>query len=106
MPRGKEATIGDTRVSPNGYHYTRTEAGWRLSHHIVAEEMLGRPLNDGERVRFKSKNKLDLSEDNIEVVLKGKTSLRRRKAQLEARIEELQAELRYVNNELLNGNPR
>jgi hypothetical protein len=106
MPRGKTAEIGDTRVAPNGYHYTRTEGGWVLTHHLAAEKLLGRPLRAEERVKFKSKDKTNFSPSNIEVILKGKSSLRRRKAQLEARIEELQAELKYVNNELQNGSPR
>lgn len=109
MPRGKESQIGDTRVSPNGYHYTRTESGWRLTHHLVAERILGRPLEPDERVQFKdSKKRLDVAnmEKNIDIILKGKSSLRRRKAQLEARIAELQAELEYVNNEILHGQPR
>lgn len=100
MARGKGAEVGTTRVSANGYQYTKVGNSWRLSHHLVAEQTLGRPLSPDERVRFLSKNKLDLSEKNIEVVLKGKSSLRRRKAILEARIEELKAELADVNTEL------
>jgi argininosuccinate lyase len=106
MPRGQGANIGDERISANGYHYTRTESGWRLTHHIVAEQTLGRPLNDDERVTFKDKKRTNLSPENVVVILQGKTSLRRRKANVEARIEELKAELAYINNELINGNPR
>lgn len=97
--RGQKAQIGDTRVSSNGYHYTRTEAGWRLTHHLIAEKELGRPLESNESVRFVG-DKTDLSPDNITIVLKGKSSLRRRQAQLEARIAELQAELRFINQEI------
>jgi hypothetical protein len=87
-------------VSPNGYHYTRVKGTWRLTHHIVAEGFLGRKLRDGERVRFKTSNRMNLSPSNIEVVEKGKGSLRRRKAALEARIEELQAQLADINDQL------
>lgn len=101
MARGKTANVGDTRIAPNGYHYTKTEDGWRLTHHLVAEKMLGRPLREDERVRFKTGNKLMLNPTNIEVVPKGRGSLRRRKAVIEARIEELQAELEEITAELM-----
>lgn len=97
--RGQAANVNDTRVSANGYHYTRTESGWRLTHHLVAEGLLGRKLQPDERVVFRTKNKLDLSEDNIQVVPKGKSSVRRRIAQVEARIAELQAELHDLKHE-------
>jgi hypothetical protein len=102
MPRGKAAQEGDTRVAPNGYHYTRTATEWRLTHHIVAEKyILGRPLREGERVTFRSNDKSNLDPSNIHVTIQGRGSLRRRKAQLEARIRELQAELDSVNKKLL-----
>ena len=101
MPRGQKAREGDTRVAPNGYHYTRTATEWRLTHHIHAERYLGRPLREGERVEFVGKDKLDFSEGNIKVTVQGRGSLRRRKAQLEARIRELQAELDEVNKEIM-----
>jgi len=98
--RGKPAREGDRYVSQNGYSYTKVDGKWKMTHHIVAEEMIGRPIAEDEQVRFKSNNRLDLRPGNIEVVKRGKTSLRRRKAQLEARIEELQAQLDLVNKEL------
>lgn len=101
MPRGKAANIGDVRVSQNGYHYTRTEQGWRLTHHIAAEKYLGRSLHRDERVEFTGKDKTDFSESNIRVVRQGRGSLRRRKAQLQERIRELQAELAEIERDLL-----
>lgn len=99
--RGQKAREGDINISANGYHYTKRGGKWRLTHHLIAEEyILGRPIRDSEQVRFKTNNKLDLRPENIEVVIKGKQSLRRRKAQLEARIEELQAQLDLVNKEI------
>lgn len=89
--RGKQAEVGEVRVSKNGYSYTKTSGGWRLSHHLVAEKMLGRDLLPNEIVRFKGA-KTDIRQTNIEVIQKGTTSARRRIAVIEARIEELEAE--------------
>ena len=106
MARGKAANIGDTRVAPNNYHYTKVEDDgtgkpvWRLTHHIIAEQKLGRKLREDERVTFIGSRR-DLSPENIRVVEKGRGSLRRRAAQIEARIAELQAELDEINHELL-----
>ena len=101
MPRGKIADVGDTYTSANGYHYTKTRNdGYRLTHHILAEKVLGRPLKANEMVRFKDGNKTNLTEKNINVIEKGTGSLRRRKAQIEARIQELQAELDEIEREI------
>lgn len=100
MARGKNAKVGDKRWSPNGYHYTRCEEGWRLTHHLIAEKNLGRRLQSGERVKFVDGNKKNFAPDNIAVTKMGQGSLNRRKAQLEARIEELQAELHDVELEI------
>ena len=102
MTRGLVSEVGETRVSANGYHYTRTKERWRLTHHLIAEQKLGRALKEDERVTFKDKNKRNLDPDNIVVVLQGRSSLHRRKAQLEARIEELQAELAALEEEILS----
>ena len=101
MPRGQAAKEGDTRVSDNGYHYTRTATEWRLTHHIIMEKTLGRKLKEDERVIFVDGKRSNLDPDNIEVREKGRGSLRRRQAIVEARIAELQAELADINAELL-----
>jgi hypothetical protein len=99
---GKRRKIGDTMVSKNGYHYTKVaDSGpkqWRLTHHIIAEEqILGRPLRGDERVVFVNKDeRLNLNPSNIKVMERGTSSKARRMSQLEARIEELQAELRLL----------
>jgi hypothetical protein len=81
-------------VAQNGYHYIRTEKGWRLEHHVVAEKSLGRSVDTKtERVTFKDRDRHNLSPDNIEVVPKGKPSVEARKAALLARKEELEAQL-------------
>jgi HNH endonuclease len=101
MPRGRASTDGDTRVSPNGYHYTRVNGAWRLTHHLVAEKMLGRPIDTGtEMVRFKTGNKLNLDPSNIEVIPKNKTTVRKKLAGVEARIAELEAQREDLLEEL------
>lgn len=100
MARGKAASVGDTRVSANGYHYTRTETEWRLTHHIIAEQKLGRPLADDERAVFVDKDRRNLHPTNIFVAKRGKSNLRRRRAQIEARIDELQGELAWIEKQL------
>lgn len=91
--RGKTSKIGDTRTSPNGYHYTRTADKWELTHRLIAEEQLGRPLKDNERVRFLDGDRTNLAPDNIAVYETKPQGPNRRRAQLEAKIAELQAEL-------------
>ncbi len=100
MARGRQAKVGDTNVSANGYHYTRTKSGWQLTHRIIAEEILGRPLYDDERVRFRDGDRNNLDPNNIEVYTKGSTTgrnrvsyLQKRLAQVEALRDELLAEL-------------
>lgn len=100
--RGRSAVIGDTMVSANGYHYTRTEDKWRLTHHIIAEEkILGRPLLPSESVRFKDpSNKANLHPDNLVVVTKGTASLKKRRAQLETRLDELKAQIADLDKQI------
>jgi hypothetical protein len=98
--RGSRSEVGDTHVAKNGYHYTRTEERWRLTHHLVAEEKLGRPLSDTERVVFVDGDRTNLDPDNIEVRRKVTSSLRKKEAQLVARIEELQAQLDAVRTQI------
>lgn len=98
--RGKAARDGDTMVSANGYHYTKVDGKWKLTHHIVAEEMLGRSLHASERVIFIN-DKTDLSPENIRVVKKGKQTLQKRLAQLEARRDEINNEINGIKAEIL-----
>ena len=93
MARGKASKVGDVRVSPNGYHYTRTETGWELTHRLVAERKLGRKLSPEERVRFVNGDRTDRSPDNLEVYRIKERSKEQKRARIEARIEELQAQL-------------
>lgn len=91
MPRGVKSEVGATNVAANGYHYTRTEDGWKLTHHILAEQILQRPLRSDESVRFRDGDKQHLSLENILITPK-KQSLRGRLAVVQSKIRELQAE--------------
>lgn len=94
MSRGETYTIGSERVAKNGYHYVKTAEGWRLKHHIIAEETLGRTIDTKiERICFIDHNCNNFDPANIEVVLKKGITKAARKAQLESKIEELQAQL-------------
>ena len=92
MPRGAASKLGDVYTSQNGYHYTRIENGWRLTHQIVAEEKLGRPLKENERVRFIDGDRTNLDPKNLQVVFKRTSSLRARLAKIDSRMAELKAE--------------
>lgn len=92
MGRGLSAKVGDTFVNKNGYHNTKTENGWELTHRLVAGEKLGRPLTSKERVVFIDGDKTNLKPSNIKVVTVRTSSLRRRLAIVEERIREYQAE--------------
>lgn len=102
MPRGTKAKVGSKMTSANGYHYVRTETGWRLAHHLIAERALGRPLASNERAVFRDGNRNNLAPDNIAVLEKGNRSIRARIAVINARIAELEAE-RAQLLERLNG---
>lgn len=91
MPRGVASKDGDTNTSKNGYHYTRTGGKFRLTHHIVAETMLGRPLAEDETVSFRDGDRTNLTPSNIKVSKK-KVSTRGKIAAIEAKIMELMAE--------------
>lgn len=98
--RGSRSEVGATKIAKNGYHYTKTEDRWRLTHHIVAEENLGRELTADERVVFGDGDRTNLDPENIIVRRKNTASLRRKEAQLATRIEELQAELDAVRYQI------
>jgi hypothetical protein len=91
--RGQKAKVGDTRVSPNGYHYTRTKDGWELTGRLVGAKKLGRALLPTERVRYEDGNRLNNDPDNVIVYTVRESSNAKKRARLEAKIEELQAQL-------------
>jgi hypothetical protein len=89
---GKQSPEGSEYTAANAYRYRKQGGKWRLLHHIIMEEKLGRPLEKGERVFFKDGNRENLDPDNIDCrpIM---TSKAKRIRQLEDRIEELQTEL-------------
>ena len=97
MARGKRSAVGDTRISKNGYHYTRTRTGWELTHRLIASDKVGRELTPEERVRFRDGDRSNLDPDNIEVYEIRQSSREKKRARLEARIEELQAQLEELD---------
>jgi hypothetical protein len=100
MPRGKPSTDGSTRISDNGYHYTKVDGKWKLTHHIEAEAKLGRPIYVHERVYFKDRNKTNFDPDNIMVLSSGTEKLKARHAALQTQIRNLQEELARVERDL------
>jgi hypothetical protein len=97
--RGEKSEVGATRVAPNGYHYTKLDDGWKLTHRIVVEErLLHRALQADERVRFKDGNRANLDPENLEVLRVRQGSKERRRAQLLARRQEIDAELEELGN--------
>jgi|SRR5262245_30236383 len=89
MTRGVTSNVGDERKSPNGYMYRRTEEGWQLVHRLIAEENLGRKLQGNEYATFKDGDRTNLEPDNVIVRTRGRSSLRRRLALVNARLDEL-----------------
>lgn len=94
--------MNQIKVAQNGYSYTKLGKGnWRLTHHLIAEEKLGRALDSSqERVVFKDRDRTNLDPDNIEVVPK-KQGRPQRIAAIKEKIKVLQEELAYL--ESLNG---
>jgi len=98
MTRGVRSNVGDTRVAPNGYHYTRTGEGWQLTHRVMAERDLGRRLLSNERIRFLDRDRANLNPSNIEVYTTKEKTVAAKKAVLESKIEDLQAELEALDD--------
>jgi hypothetical protein len=96
---GTPAPLGTERVAKNGYRYIKTETGWRLYHHVVFEEAAGRAI-DNEMIRFKDGDITNFDPDNLIAVPKGTSRARAKVAQLDARIEDLQAERAYYAKQL------
>lgn len=99
------AAVGSTRRAQNGYSYTKVKNEgpnqWRLTHHMIAEKNLGRPIDTSvERVVFVDGDRWNLKPENIKVVPKGQGPLTKRRADLEDRIRELKAQLDDVNQKL------
>ncbi len=85
--------MGDTRTSRNGYQYTRTETGWKLSHRLVVERELGIEIGPNERVRFVDGDRTNLSPENLDVYKVKEKTNSRKVAELEAKKDDLEAEI-------------
>jgi hypothetical protein len=74
MSKGKKAELGTENVSANGYTWVKVPTGWRLKHHLIAEERLGRKIDTKtERVTFADGDRTNFAADNI---LVGKKNIR------------------------------
>jgi len=93
MTRGRKASIGDTRTALNGYQYVRTDKRWELSHRLVLQEKLGRPVSSDERVRFLDGDRTNLDPENLEVYTIKRASTETRIARLEVKKDEIMSEL-------------
>jgi len=92
MARGTAMPVGTERISNNGYLYRKQENGcWELVHRLIAEEKISRKLKSNEYAAFLDGDKTNFEPDNIIVQIYGRTSTRRKLAQVEARIAELTA---------------
>jgi len=101
VAKGKSAPLGSRYTAKNGYLYQKTEKGWELVHRLLAEERLGRPLEEGEYVIFlEGCSKEDPDPNLLEVRRRGRASLKRRIAQVEGKIQELQAHLDVLKERL------
>jgi hypothetical protein len=95
MPRGQSSPLGSRTVNQNGYAQIKTEDGWVPEHVINMEKHLGRKLGKGEKVRFKDGDRSNTSIENLELTLTNYGTTAKRIAQLRAKLEDIQAELRY-----------
>ncbi len=91
--RGQKSSPGDTRIAKNKYHYTCTPDGWVLTHRMLVESDMDRDLRPNERVKFLDGDRTNLDLSNLEVYRVRQKTRHQRIAHLEARIEELTAEL-------------
>lgn len=99
--RGQPARVGATRISPNGYHYTRTiDRGWVPTARLIAEKRLNRTLRQNERVRFNDENPLNLDPDNIRVEVTKGANLKTKLARLEAKRDEIDAQIADIREQL------
>jgi hypothetical protein len=100
MVRGTPTSIGERRVSQNGYDYTRCENGWVLTHRLIAEQKLGRPLGEDERVAFVDGDRTNLDPNNVTVSTKRTTSIKRQIAKNKVKIQELRAKNAILEQQL------
>lgn len=64
---GRYAPAGSGHVTKNGYHTSQQGDVRRLTHRVVMEEILGRPLLPGETVHHKNGIRSDNRPENLEL---------------------------------------
>jgi septal ring factor EnvC (AmiA/AmiB activator) len=98
MPKGQTAEVGTTMVNQNGYHHTKTEEGWRLTHHIVAELKLGRALEPNEMVRFQDSDRTNLDPSNIMILRRKINPKRNTRNSIERQLARIEAEINHLTD--------
>ena len=98
----QQRAVGDEMTNANGYTYVKTkDRGWVAKHQLIAEKLLGRHLDTAkEFIKFADGDRSNLTDANILVVPRGKSSARKRLAMLEARRDEIDAEIEELRKEL------
>lgn len=90
---GSQQPDGHEYTSANGYRYRKVEGRYKLVHHIIAEEALGRSIDTSlERVIFKDGKRDNFDPNNI-VVMEKKNGRQQKIDKLKADIARKQAEL-------------
>ena len=100
MPRGKPSPDGSTYTAKNRYHYTKQDGKWRLTHHIIMEEILGRPLAANESVRFIDGDRTNRKPSNLKLNRKHLITIEHRIEVIDGRIAELQSERQVLLEQL------
>jgi hypothetical protein len=99
VARGKAAQVGDERISPNGYHYTREPQGWELTGRLVAGKARGKPLAKNERVRYTDGNRLNNDPSNLVVYQVKEQSASNQLERLYSKRDEIQAQIDDLERE-------
>jgi hypothetical protein len=102
LPRGRVSKVGDENTNALGYRQIKTaDRGWIGKHIVILEKKLGRQLRHGERAIFSDSDKTNLHPDNIVLAgTKTQKSIQARIAKLQAEIEDRQAIIKELEEEL------
>jgi hypothetical protein len=99
MSRGVNSKIGDETIAANGYAYVKTEDGWVLKHHIIAEKKFGHIIDTNKfRIYFVDNDRSNLDPANIDIKPKGDEAVEKKRERLKIKIAQLQAELEALEN--------
>jgi|GEM_PF-2856062 len=104
--REHTAPVGAERTDQSrGRPYIRikqADGSWKWKHRLVAEKMLGRELEPGERVKFRNGDSTDCRESNLYVSNPTfqKVYVYKRKKRIEAAIRMMEFKIKEMNIEL------